>query len=254
MSRLIALFALFFCCVSCSSKKDIFYFQDIAAKKQSEVVYNPLKIQVNDILNITVSALNQEAAASYNFQLGNNSVNTSSPDAMKFQGYIVPADGVIVMPVLGKVTVLGKTTRELEDFLVNLLITDGHILNPYVKVRILNPKITILGEVNSPGTFAYSEQSISLLQAIGYAGDLNLMANRKDILIIREENGTRTYNHIDLTKTDWFSGPFYYVKQNDVIYVTPNGPKVKSAGYVTNLLGVFSLISATLTLYFLIKR
>lgn len=254
MTRVFVFIALLFFCVSCSTKKDIFYFQDIANKKQSEVVYSSPKIQVNDILNVVVSALNQEAANSYNIQWASNSVNQSNPENMKLQGYIVPSDGAIVMPILGKVNVLGKTPREVEDFLVNMLIADGHIVNPYVRVRILNPKITVLGEVNAPGTYSFTEQGISLLQALGYAGDLSLTANRKDILIIREENGTRTYNHIDLTKTDWFTGPFYYVKQNDVVYVTPNGPKVKSAGYITNLIGVLSVVSATLTLYFLLKR
>ena len=125
------------------------------------------------------------------------------------------------------------------------------IKNPSVIVRVINSKFTVLGEVRSPGTYEFSEQNITLLQAIGYAGDLTIGAKRKGVLIIREDNGIRQQAIIDLTSTKWFDSPYYYVKQNDIIYVNPSGPVIKSAGYIGNLgtfLSVFTLALSTILL------
>ena len=145
-------------------------------------------------------------------------------------------------------------TKRGAELLKAELVSKGQLLDPIVSIRIINAKITILGDVVSPGTYAFTEQNITLLQALGYAGDLTIGAKRNDILIIREQDGVRTYGHIDLTKTDWFDSPYYYVKQNDVIYVNPNGPKVKASGYVTNLTGLFSVVFTALTLVLLITK
>ena len=108
-----------------------------------------------------------------------------------------------------------------------------------------------MGEVNSPGTYDFTEQNITLLQAIGYAGDLAIGGKRKEVLLIREENGIRQQTTIDLTSTKWFDSPYYFIKQNDIIYVNPSGPVIKSAGYIGNLgtfLSVFSLALSTVLL------
>src|SRR5690606_2279949 len=157
----------------------------------------------------------------------------------------------IKFPVLGKIDVSGKTTTQLEEYLKQLLEDGGHLKNPVVIVRIVNSKVTVLGAVGSPGTYSFTEQNITLPQALGYAGDLNIKGVRHDILIIREENGVRSVGHIDMTQTNWFDSPYYWIKQNDVIVVDPNGPMVKSSGYITNiagLLGVFSIILSTILL------
>ena len=112
----------------------------------------------------------------------------------------------------------------------------------------MNAKFTVLGEVAKPGTYTFSEQNISLLQALGYAGDLTINGKRENVLLIREENNAKTYISIDMTSKKWFSSPNYYIKPNDVIYVNPNGPKVKSAGYIGNLGTFISVVSVSLSM------
>lgn len=239
---------------SCSTKKDILYFQDIKDKPQTQVIYSQNKIQVNDILTITVSAINPDSALPFNAKFYNVGIATNSETSMKLNGYLVNSEGFISFPILGNIQVQGKTTNEVEDLIEKLLTDQGQLTNPIVIARITNAKITILGDVSGPGTYPYYEQNLTLLQALGYAGDLSLSGKRSDILIIREEDGKRTYGHIDMRKTDWFDSPYYYIKQNDIIYVNPNGPKIKSAGYVTNIQGLIGLLFTGLTLTLLLTR
>ena len=118
-------------------------------------------------------------------------------------------------------------------------------------MRLVNAKVTILGEVNSPGTYNFTEQNITLLQALGYAGDLTINGKREDILVMREEDGVRQITHIDLTTSEWLNGPYNFVKPNDVIVVNPNNPKVKSSGFVGNvgtLISVISIVFSTIVI------
>ena len=227
---------------SCASKKDVLYFNDVNVNEQDTTVFSEGRIQTNDILSVIVSSSSPELASFYNTnQLGSSTLN----------GYLVTIQGVIVLPILGKIEVKGRTLLELEDLIVQKLIDGNHLSNPQVTVRLTNAKFTILGEVKIPGTYTFNEQNISLLQALGYAGDLTINGKRQDVLIIREENNKRTYTTIDLTSKKWFDSPNYYIKPNDVIYVNPNGPKVTSSGYVpslTNLLAVASVAITTIIL------
>lgn len=252
MKKIVLFFFSIILITSCTTKKDIVYFQDIKNKQQSQVQYVVPKIQINDILNVNVSALNPEAVAPFNQQLDN--LGNQLDANMKLRGYLVSAEGNIVFPIVGKIKLAGTTPEEAEDIIKNILVSKGLLVEPVISVRLLNGKITILGDISKPGTYPYSEQNITLLQALGYASDLSISGIRKDILVIREENGTRTYGHIDMTKTDWFDSPYYYIKQNDVIYVYPNGPKIKSAGYLTNLSTVLSVVASSITLILLITR
>lgn len=217
---------------SCSTKKDILYFNAIDSNQQDKVVFSPGKIQPNDILNVIVSSSSMELSSAYNL----NQTPT-------FTGYLVTTEGTITLPVLGKINVKELTLSELESFLVKKLKDENHLANPIVTVRLMNAKFTVLGEVNKPGTYNYNEENISLLQALGYAGDLTINGVRNDILIIREENNVKTYSRIDLTSKEWFCSPYYYIKPNDVIYVNPNGAKVKSAGYIGSLGNFLTIVS-----------
>lgn len=125
---------------------------------------------------------------------------------------------------------------------------------PKVTIRYLNAKFTILGEVRSPGTYTYTEQFITLPQALGYAGDLSINARRDDVMLLREENGNRTVYTVDLTSTDWLNDPSYTIRQNDIIIVNPNDAKVKSAGFIGNSGTVLSIVSFLLTSIVLITR
>lgn len=237
---------------SCASKKDIILFGDIQESTQNNVLFALPKIQVNDILDVRISTLNPVTALPYNSVM--SSVGIPSIDLIKLQGYLVSAEGKIILPVLGAIPANGKTTAALEQEIVAILENGGHLKDPTVTVRVLNAKVTVLGEVERPGTYTYSEQTISLPQALGYAGDITIAANRKEVWIIREEDGIRKYHKIDLTKSDWFTSPYYNIKQNDVVYVSPNNVKVKSAGFIGNTSTVLSVISILLTTYVLLTR
>ncbi len=260
MKKIISFAFLLLVLISCSTKKDIHYFQDIKDKPETEIIYTQNKIQVNDILMITVSAINPESALPFNATFynggagGNVGTGGNGQNAMILNGYIVNADGNISMPILGNIQVLGKTTIEVEDLIEKILIDQGQLTNPTVIVRVTNAKITILGDISGPGTYPYIEPNITLLQAIGYAGDLSISGKRNNILIIREKDGKRTYGNIDMRKTDWFKSEYYYIKPNDIIYVYPNGPKVNSAGYITNYTGLVGAFFTALSLYLLLTK
>lgn len=237
---------------SCASKKDIILFQNLEENISKEVVYAARKIQVNDILNITISTANPESAAPYN--IGEGAVGANNIEIMKLQGYLVSDKGTVTMPILGIVVVSDRTIEDLELQIKSVLEDDGHLINPTVSVRLLNAKVTVLGEVNKPGTYSYTEQFITLPQALGYAGGVTLGANRKNIVLIREEEGTRKYYQIDLTQSDWFNTPAYTIKQNDIIYVSENVVTVKSAGFVGNVSTALSVASILLTSFVLLTR
>lgn len=239
--------------VSCASKKDIILFSDIKEGTENNITYSFPKIQVNDILDVKITTLNPETAIPYN-SINANSTAISSIELLKLQGHLVSAEGKINLPILGAINASGKTTSELEKSISTILESNGHLKNPSVSVRILNAKVTILGEVKMPGTYTYSEQTITLPQAIGYAGDITIEANRKEVMLIREEEGMRKYHKIDLTKSDWFNSPYYNIKQNDIVYVYPNNVKVKSAGFIGNTSTVLSVFSILLTTFVLLTR
>jgi polysaccharide export outer membrane protein len=238
---------------SCASKKDIILFQDLENNLASEIVYTDRKIQVNDILDVKISTIDPDASIPYNSGSTTSSA-VANIDMLKLKGYLVNLDGTISLPILGSIQASGKTILELQAEIATLLEVDNHLVNATVIVRVLNAKVTILGEVNNPGTYTYTEQFITLPQALGYAGDVTIGANRKEVWLIREEEGSRKYLKVDLTKTDWFNSPAYAIKQNDIIYVYPNNVKVKSAGFIGNASSVLSVLSVLITTYVLLTR
>ncbi len=244
--------ALLICLIasSCTSKKEILYLQDIDQFNNAAINYQEVKIQPNDILKINVGALIPETAIPYN-RVTNQVQQVNSLELLRLEGYLVSDKGTIVFPGLETISVVNKTTAELEAFIRDELINGGHLSAPTVNVRIVNAKVTLLGEVNNPGTFFISEENLTVFQALGLAGDLTINGKRDDVLIIREEDGIRKVTHIDLTSADWIDGPNYFVKPNDVIVVNQNEPKVKSAGFIGNvgtLLGVSSVLLSVIIL------
>jgi polysaccharide export outer membrane protein len=227
---------------SCSTKKQVIYFNDINFENQDKNIISLGKIQPNDILSIIISSSSTELSAMYNLNQDQNQ-NSSF-----FPGYLVNLEGKITLPILGKITVKDLTMAQLEELLVKILIEGKHLSEPIVTARLMNAKFTVLGEVSKPGTYNYSEQNTSVLQALGYAGDLTINGKRENVLLIREENNAKTYITIDMTSKQWFGSPYYYIKPNDVIYVNPNGPKVKTAGYIGNLGTFISIVSLSLSM------
>lgn len=235
---------------SCATKKQILYMQDASMLNQTEVPYTNNSLHPNDILSIKVGALNPEAALPYNNPTTTEAIG-NSVELLKLGGYLVSSDFTIDFPVLGELSVKNKTPQTLEDFLEQALESGGHLVSPNVSVRLLNAKVTILGEVNQPGTYTFTENNITVLQALGLAGDLTINGKREDVVLVREENGVRTVGHINLTETDWMNTPLSSVKPNDVLIVNPNTAKVKSAGIIGNAgtaLAVASIILSTIVL------
>ncbi|MDD7886248.1 polysaccharide biosynthesis/export family protein [Flavivirga sp. 57AJ16] len=236
---------------SCSSKKSILYLQDANNETYSEVGHYNTNIQPNDILKITIGASVPEAAIPYN---KSKALAASSVETLKLEGYLVSEKHTIKLPVIGTISVKNKSLEQLEEIIKNKLLTDSHLENPIVDVRLLNSKVTILGEVNNPGTYDFSEKSITLFQALGYAGDLTINGKRNDVLVIREKNGIRHIANIDLTATNLLNTPYYTIQKNDVVYVKPNTAKVKSAGYINNFGTVLSVTSILISTIVLLAR
>ena len=235
---------------SCVTKKKILYIQDDYEHLPLELSQNDYKIQVDDILDIRVGALIPETAIPYNRRVLTAQTNISL-ETLKLEGYLVSKNKTINFPVLGTLSVANKSLIDLEKDLVKLLIDDGLLNNPTVTVRLLNGKVTVLGEVNSPGTYSFTENSISLLQALGLAGDLTINGDRDDVLLIRSFDGILTTKHLNLTSADWLSGPYERIKPNDVIIVNPNRSKIKSSAFFgssSSLVAIASLIISTIVL------
>lgn len=244
-----------FLLVGCVSKKDILYFQDAENYKVSEITYSENALQPNDILSVTISAAIPETALPYNKNTGSNSMGSSaSIELLKLQGYLVNSEGYISVPVLGKVMASGLTTTELEERISNRLESGGHLVKPIVTVRLLNAKVTILGEVNLPGTYSFTEQNLTVPQALGYAGDLTISGKRDEIILIREVEGKRKITHLDLTTAGWLNEPEYNIKPNDILVVQPNNAKVKTAGYVGNVSTILTIVSVLLSVTILLTR
>ena len=235
---------------SCVSKKQMLYLQDIASYNNTDVTFTNHTLQVDDILKISVGALMPEAALPYNNVTAGNMV-ANNIDVMKLDGYLVSQNSTINFPVLGELSVKEKTSQDLENDIKKLLVDGGYLINPNVSVRLLNAKVTILGEVQRPGTFSFTENNISLLQALGLAGDLTINGSREDVVVLRYVDGLQTTARINLTSANFLSGAYQMVKPNDVIVVNPNSAKVKTAGYVGNvstILGITSLLLSSIIL------
>ncbi|MDT0559373.1 polysaccharide biosynthesis/export family protein [Ichthyenterobacterium sp. W332] len=238
---------------SCASKKEVLYFQDAKEKGALTVSYKSPTIQPNDILDIKIETLVPEVAIPYN-KGANSQIQTASIDLLMLNGYLVSTENTINFPVLGEISVKGITTKALESKIKKLLEEGKHLINPGVYIRILNAKVTILGEVNAPGTYNFTEQNINILQALGYANDLTINGVRDDVMIIREVDGIRTISHLDLTSAELLNNPYYTIQPNDIIYVNQNNPKVKTAGFVGNVGTVLTIASLALSVTILLTR
>lgn len=221
---------------SCATKKDIYYFQDVEKLlDDSNMAKTSEYIQVNDELLILVSSLDMEATMPFNlFRATTDNRTEAIP-------YLVDSKGNIDMPTLGQIHVEGKTRIEVRDLLDSKL--KKYIKDVIVNVRILNFKVTILGDVKSPGTFPVETEKINIFQAIGMAGDLNVSAERKNIILIRDNGTHKEYQKIDLTKANIVTAPYYHLQQNDILYIPPNAAKIKSA----SINPLYSLALSTLS-------
>ena len=239
--------------MSCRSKKDTLYLQDINQNIITQLRFEAPTIQANDILKITVSALDPSAALPYN-KVSQSVGNTTNLALLRLEGYEVSEQLSIQFPQIGTLFVNGKTPSQLALVIKQRLESEGHLIKPVVNVRLLNAKFTILGEVARPGTYNFTESKLTFLQAIGLAGDLTINGQRKNIKLIREIDHQRTVFYIDLTASDWMSSDSYYIHPNDVIIIDPNNPKVKSAGFIGNVGTAVTVVSVLLSTIILLTR
>ena len=236
--------------MSCASKKDIYYFQDIDQTAKVDK-FNSINIQPGDILDIQIKALNPESVLVFQRQ-ANLGVQQQQLQNRVIDGYIVGDDGTIKIPLLGIVNTTNQTPQTLANEIQKALIS--YIKTPSVNIRLLNFRVSILGEVNQPGTYTVLEERFTLPQALGLAGDLNINGDRNNVLIIRNENGKKTNYNIDLTKSAFMQSPVYFLKQNDIVYVQPNTARVKSSGLVGNTSTLVSILSLAVSLFIVITR
>lgn len=236
----------------CSSRKEIVYFQDIEEIQNLQPPANFIpEIEINDVLRIDVSSLNEEVVEPFKLDVSRGGMGGGGGDNALYSGYLVDADGTISFPVLGKVEVVGMTRSELEEYLTVQL--REYVTDAVVRVRIINFKVTVLGETGSQ-VIDVADGRISIPQAIARSGDVSYDGRRENILIIRNHGGELTYGRVDLTSAKLFKNPYYYLKQNDIVYVEPTYRKVKSAGFITSWQGIVSMVTTAFSLYLLFTR
>lgn len=237
--------------VSCATKKQIVYFQDapMGTTIGEQQKFVPV-IESNDILHISVSSMNDDVLVPFRRNNeGQNNANNNNPG---LQGYLVNADGNIRFPVIGEFPVAGKTrdmvvaelSARLKEFITDIVLD----------VRIINFKVTVLGEVNNPGVYTINDERVTVPQALGLAGDLSEDGKRGNIMVIREENGKQTVTKLDLRSTDFFNSPYYFLKQNDILYVEPSLKGVKKSGFIPDVPAMLSLVTVVLSTVILLTR
>ena len=238
---------------SCASSKKVVYLQDVDVNKRikAESEYKTV-IHTDDLLSIIVSCDDLESALPFNtpmIGLGREVSTTSTQQIPR--GYLVDKNGVIDFPVLGKLKVEGISRNDLAEMLKEKLSV--YLKNPIVTIQFQNFKVTILGEVKSPGSYKVVSERVSLLDALGMAGDLQINGKRKNVLVMREQGGEKIFARIDLTSSDFIDSPFFYLQQNDVVYVEPNKGRIAGGSVSTFLPYILSSLSTIVALITLTK-
>jgi polysaccharide export outer membrane protein len=235
---------------SCVSNKKITYFQDIQsinrAKLDSAVVFTEPVIQTDDILSINIFTLNPLSGAIVNQAANTPSLggNSNSSATTQSTGFLVDKNGEIELSLIGKVKVAGLTTYHARE----LIREKAAVVykEPNVQLRFANFKVSILGEVNAPSAYTLPNEKVSILDALSLAGDLTIYGKRDNILIVRDNSGKKEFARLNLNSSSIFNSPFYYLKQNDVIYVEPNkarvsannAAQVQTIGIITSVISV----------------
>lgn len=239
---------------SCASKDKIIYYENAEKNISNSVQKVNTRIQPDDLLMIIVSALDPDLAIPFNLTSTSTVMreNQAGVGQQSQQLYLVDGNGKIEFPVIGQINVLNRTKDEVIEELKSKISV--YINNPIINVRIMNFKVTVQGEVNKPGVHTITSERLTVTEALSLSGDLTIYGNRNNILIIREENGKRISQRIDLTKTDFISSPFYYLKQNDIVYVEPNKTRVNASAVGPNASIFISIASLVIGILTLISR
>lgn len=230
---------------SCASKKEMIYFQGDAA---STTLYEQAvpKIQVNDMIIVNISSTNTKAAEAFG-QGARSAVGNpmAAPNV-----YTVNDDGTIALPFVGKLKIAGLTRTQASDLIKEQL--KDYILDAGVNVSYANFKISVIGEVSSPGTFTLPTERVTIVEALALAGDLTIQGKRKNIMVIRETPAGKQTYEVDITSKEVFDSPVYYLAQNDVVYVEPNGVKIQSS--IVNYTAFLSVVGLLLSIITIATR
>ena len=241
---------------SCASRESMVYYQNIeeVLAKNNTVEQFETYLQPDDLLMIIVSAQDREAAEPFNLvnTMLTNLNNPAGSGSAQQQLYLVDNKGNIEFPVLGTVKISGLTKKQAIDYLTTEI--SKYIIRPIVNMRIMNYKITVQGEVNRPGIHTVVSERLTLADAIALSGDLTVYGKRDNILVIREVDGKRIPYRVDMTKADFITSPYYYLNQNDIVYVEPNKTKVNSSVVGPNLTVGISALSLLITIISIATR
>lgn len=247
---------VFFLLSSCKTKHDVVYFQN--AKNFETIVDTDTfrtKLKIGDIISIYVSVLTTttpegtiiDPARPYNIVRAGSGGNGNGGGNSNFVDYLIDVDGNIDFPVLGKIKLVGLTIEEAKDVLKEKFSKGELLKDPIIIMRVLNFRITVAGEVRTPGVYPVTGERVSILEALGMAGDLTIKGRRDNILVVRDFNGTKTYTRIDLTNKEVFNSPVYYLTQNDYVYVEPNNSAVSFASGDSRISTIITITSFLVT-------
>ncbi|WP_118195559.1 polysaccharide biosynthesis/export family protein [Albibacterium indicum] len=244
---------------SCAEQRNLVYFDDIQqsdAYQQAITNAHEPKIQVGDIMGITVSTLDPTSNALFNtgavIQGSNPQLSTTQAAGstnLGKEGYLVGNDGTINFPVIGKVNLQGLTLTQAHEKMRNEI--SEYVKDPIVNVRYMNFKVTVIGEVARPTTFTVDNEKINVLEALGRAGDMTSFGMRENVLVIREVDGKRNMARLNLNSSNAFQSPYFYLQQNDIVYVEPSDMKGRQANRNPNsvpiIMGILSIITIIAT-------
>jgi len=239
-------FLLLVALCSCS-KRNLVYFSNMASTDPSIPIknYASPKIQPDDILSIAVSSLSAESNVLFNNVLLPTTAGANVIANKINDGYLVDKNGFINFPVIGKISLAGLSKEEATEKMTDQI--KAHVKNPIVNVRFLNFKVTVIGEVSHPATFTIGSDKINVLEALGLAGDMTAFGRRENVLIIREKDGVRSTARINLNNKEVLGSPYYYLQQNDIVYVEPdNKVKVASTAPGNRFIGVWGTLISTI--------
>ncbi len=255
--------------VSCSTQKEIAYFQDIKPGEENTLTdATIIRIRPEDKISIIVNSKDPELAALFNLPYISNQISSTRSSSQnsnsQISGFTVDSDGYIDYPIIGKIYVQDMTREEIAKYIKNELISRNLIKDPVVTVEFMNLTIAVLGEVSSPGRYSIDRDKITILEALSMAGDLTINGKRDNVQVLRNVNNKQVTYTLDLRSAkDIYTSPAYYLQQNDVIYVEPNskrarestvnGNNVRSASFWVSIASLTMTIATTIITIFAIK-
>ena len=243
---------------SCASQKRVIYLQDTQADEQIKIAQDyQIRIKPLDRLTVVVNSRDPELAAPFNTSTSLNSLtgtplSTYSSNSASLQIRTVDENGDLDMPIIGPIQCKGKTRSELAQAIAEKIIEGGYINDPTVNVQFADMKISVIGEVARPGFYDITRDKVSIFDALAMAGDMTVYGVRSEVAVTRETDGVRTIEYLDLTSTDIFNSPVFYLQQNDVVYVKPNKYKAQTGEISQNRSFYLSLVGTAISVATLI--